>query len=433
MALVEAVPIIGPQVIALILGCILGSFYNVVIYRLPSGQSIVRPGSRCPACGNAIAAYDNIPMMSYLLLGGKCRRCKAPISLRYPLVEGMSGLLALLLFRRYGLHPQLAIEFIFCSLLLIIAMIDLDTVPHSRYSVTARDRAGPGVFLLHAPAFLVGFASWDNPGWRDFLPDRDRICAFEAQGGNGRRRYKAARDDRGFHRLAGGRIYHPRIFGFRHDYCSAFDVAVWKRPWLSFAVRPLSRFWRRLIHLLGPAFLPLVLFRSARDVGKMTRKCFLLPEGAPDTWRFSISRRTFRDSWRAFCGHRVGESIELLDGQGSVWECRITGIRRGTVSVRLIGKLDHSGCESPLGITLGLAMARSDTMDLVIRQATELGVIRLAVFRAMRSQYALSAETGRKEKAALVQDSGRGDLPERAGKSSRNRDFRGPGQFSHLI
>ena len=76
MTLVEAVPIIGPQFIALMLGCILGSFYNVVIYRLPAGQSIVRPGSRCPACGNAIAAYDNIPMMSYLLLGGKCRHCK---------------------------------------------------------------------------------------------------------------------------------------------------------------------------------------------------------------------------------------------------------------------------------------------------------------------------------------------------------------------
>jgi len=128
MALVEAVPIIGPQLIALVLGCILGSFYNVVIYRLPAGQSIVYPGSKCPACGNAIAAYDNIPMMSYLLLGGKCRHCKASISIRYPIVEGISGLLALLLFRRYGLHPQLVIEFIFCSLLLIITMIDFDTL-----------------------------------------------------------------------------------------------------------------------------------------------------------------------------------------------------------------------------------------------------------------------------------------------------------------
>ena len=127
-ALVESIPLIGGQIFAFIVGCILGSFYNVVIYRLPLGQSIVRPASRCPACGNAIAAYDNIPLASYLLLGGRCRHCKVSISLRYPFVEGLSGLLALLLFRRYGLHPQLAIEFIFCSILLIITMIDLDTL-----------------------------------------------------------------------------------------------------------------------------------------------------------------------------------------------------------------------------------------------------------------------------------------------------------------
>ena len=127
MALVESIPLIGGQIVAFIVGCILGSFYNVVIYRLPLSQSIVRPASRCPACGSAIAAYDNIPLVSYLLLGGRCRRCKTSISPRYPLVEGLSGLLALLLFRRYGLHPQLAVEFVFCSLLLIIAMIDLDT------------------------------------------------------------------------------------------------------------------------------------------------------------------------------------------------------------------------------------------------------------------------------------------------------------------
>ncbi len=179
-ALVESIPLIGGQIIAFIVGCILGSFYNVVIYRLPSGQSIVRPASRCPACGNAIAAYDNIPLVSYLLLGGRCRHCKASISLRYPLVEGLSGLLAMLLFRRYGLHPQLAIEFIFCSLLLIITMIDLDTWLNSRYSVTARHRAGPGALLLYPQAFLVGVAHGDNSGRRDFLPDRGGVCACEA-------------------------------------------------------------------------------------------------------------------------------------------------------------------------------------------------------------------------------------------------------------
>jgi leader peptidase (prepilin peptidase)/N-methyltransferase len=125
--LIGAIPMIGMQVFAFILGCVFGSFYNVVIYRLPIGQSIVRPGSMCPTCGDAIAFYDNVPLFSWVLLGGRCRHCKASISARYPLVEGASGLLALLLFRRYGLHPQFFIEYIFCSILLIITMIDFDT------------------------------------------------------------------------------------------------------------------------------------------------------------------------------------------------------------------------------------------------------------------------------------------------------------------
>lgn len=126
--IVASIPLIGGQVAAFIIGCVFGSFYNVVIHRLPSGQSIVYPGSMCPCCGSAIASYDNIPLLSYLLLGGKCRACKTRISFRYPLVEALGGLLALFLFRRYGLHPQLPIEFVFCSLLLIITMIDFDTM-----------------------------------------------------------------------------------------------------------------------------------------------------------------------------------------------------------------------------------------------------------------------------------------------------------------
>jgi leader peptidase (prepilin peptidase)/N-methyltransferase len=81
----------------------------------------------CPGCGRSIAPYDNIPILSYLLLGGRCRYCKVRISLRYPLVEAVTGFFALVLFRRYGLHPQFGIEFVFLSLLLIIAFIDLDT------------------------------------------------------------------------------------------------------------------------------------------------------------------------------------------------------------------------------------------------------------------------------------------------------------------
>ncbi|MCF8078262.1 MAG: prepilin peptidase, partial [Desulfobacterales bacterium] len=75
-----------------ILGLCIGSFMNVCIYRLPAGRSIVRPASACPACETPIRAYDNIPLLSYLWLRGKCRRCGARISVRYPLIELLAGL-----------------------------------------------------------------------------------------------------------------------------------------------------------------------------------------------------------------------------------------------------------------------------------------------------------------------------------------------------
>src|SRR2546426_12342048 len=78
-------------VMAFILGTILGSFLNVVIYRLPRNLSIVRPGSRCPHCQTPIRPQDNIPLVSFLVLRGRCRVCRAPIGWRYPLVEAVSG------------------------------------------------------------------------------------------------------------------------------------------------------------------------------------------------------------------------------------------------------------------------------------------------------------------------------------------------------
>ncbi|MCE5333499.1 MAG: prepilin peptidase [Desulfobacteraceae bacterium] len=155
MALVEANPFMV-QIFALMLGCCLGSFYNVVIHRLPLGQSIVSPGSRCPGCGTAIAGYDNIPVLSYLLLRGRCRSCAAPISFRYPLIEVLTGLFALLFVRRYGLHPQAAIEFVFFSLLLIISCIDLDTytIPHVL--------SMPGIALGFLLSFFTPRLAWTD-------------------------------------------------------------------------------------------------------------------------------------------------------------------------------------------------------------------------------------------------------------------------------
>ncbi|NLI83092.1 MAG: prepilin peptidase [Deltaproteobacteria bacterium] len=109
------------------LGSCLGSFFNVVIHRLPAKLSIVHPASRCPRCGNPIAFYDNIPILSYVVLMGRCRHCKTPISPRYPLVEAITGGAALYLFREYGFSPQFFGEFLFVSLLTLIAFIDLDT------------------------------------------------------------------------------------------------------------------------------------------------------------------------------------------------------------------------------------------------------------------------------------------------------------------
>lgn len=116
------------QLFVFCIGCCLGSFYNVVIHRLPRRESIVRPGSHCPHCLRPIAAWQNLPLLSYIFLRGRCAHCGAPIAVRYPLVEALTGVLALFLFRRYGWQAQLPIEFLFVSLLVIITFIDLDTL-----------------------------------------------------------------------------------------------------------------------------------------------------------------------------------------------------------------------------------------------------------------------------------------------------------------
>jgi leader peptidase (prepilin peptidase)/N-methyltransferase len=123
----ESIPYGLQQFLVFVVGCCLGSFYNVVIHRLPRDESLVRPGSHCPQCGMAIRFYDNVPLLSYLWLRGRCRHCRDRIPVRYPVVEALAGLFALALFRRYGWHPQFPVEYLFVSLLLMIAFIDWDT------------------------------------------------------------------------------------------------------------------------------------------------------------------------------------------------------------------------------------------------------------------------------------------------------------------
>lgn len=131
------------HIFAFVLGAIVGSFLNVCIYRIPRGDSVIRPSSHCPACNQPISFFDNIPLISYLLLRGKCRRCHTHISFRYPLVEFLSAILSLGLFLKFGLSPHLFVYLILAWSLLAITFIDLDT------------RTIPDIITL--PGIILGF------------------------------------------------------------------------------------------------------------------------------------------------------------------------------------------------------------------------------------------------------------------------------------
>lgn len=107
-------------------GLAVGSFANVAIYRVPLGMSVVRPRSACPSCATQIVWYDNIPVFSFVFLGGKCRHCGSRISARYPLVEAMVGLLWVGTFLRFGLSADLAVFFPFVTALVILSAIDAE-------------------------------------------------------------------------------------------------------------------------------------------------------------------------------------------------------------------------------------------------------------------------------------------------------------------
>jgi len=110
-----------------LLGLLVGSFLNVVIARVPAGESVVQPRSRCPRCGSEIAARDNIPVLSWVLLKGKCRRCAEPISVRYPIVEATHAALWVVMLWHFGWTWQLPAYLYFASVGLALAAIDLDT------------------------------------------------------------------------------------------------------------------------------------------------------------------------------------------------------------------------------------------------------------------------------------------------------------------
>jgi leader peptidase (prepilin peptidase)/N-methyltransferase len=158
-----------------IIGATIGSFLNVVIHRVPREQSIVFPNSRCPSCGTAIHAYDNVPVLSYLILRGRCRACKSGISPRYPAVEALTGLIFLGVFLCRGLSLALPFDLIFAAALVALVFIDAEhmilpnaiTYPGIVFAVIARLAipyiAGPGYLEdLHSLAnlFPAGWPLW---------------------------------------------------------------------------------------------------------------------------------------------------------------------------------------------------------------------------------------------------------------------------------
>jgi leader peptidase (prepilin peptidase) / N-methyltransferase len=141
-----------------LLGLVVGSFLNVVIHRVPAGESVVRPRSRCPGCGTEIAARDNVPVLSWLLLRGRCRSCGAPISIRYPLVELLTAAVFGVLTASIGVTWALPAFLYLGAVGVALGAIDLDTkrLPNA---LTLPSYAVGGVLLL-LPA--VADSAWDS-------------------------------------------------------------------------------------------------------------------------------------------------------------------------------------------------------------------------------------------------------------------------------
>jgi leader peptidase (prepilin peptidase) / N-methyltransferase len=142
--------------IAFIFGAVVGSFLNVCIFRLPKSESVVFPPSHCTKCDYVIRWYDNIPILSYLFLRGKCRRCGEPISLQYPLVEFINGALTLALFLKFGLGLAFGVLFVFCSALVVVTFIDLE------HQIIPDSITLPGIIIGFIVSFFIPGLGWMN-------------------------------------------------------------------------------------------------------------------------------------------------------------------------------------------------------------------------------------------------------------------------------
>ena len=143
-------------ILIFILGLIVGSFCNVCIYRIPKNESIIYPASHCSKCRSKIKPVDNIPLLSFILLKGRCRNCKSKISIQYPMVEFLSGLIYLIIYLIYGLSVQTLIYIILSSALIIIAFIDLNE------QIVPDVISLPGIVTGFIISFFVPYISFIN-------------------------------------------------------------------------------------------------------------------------------------------------------------------------------------------------------------------------------------------------------------------------------
>ena len=155
--MIDTIPPLFALVAAGAFGAIVGSFLNVCIHRLPRGGSIVWPSSACPHCQRELSWYENIPVLSWVVLRARCRTCKGPISIRYPFVEALTSALFVWAWWYYGPGPLLASRLVFGCALIVLFAIDLE------------HQLLPNVITLPGIIVGFGFSLFTEPGWVDSL------------------------------------------------------------------------------------------------------------------------------------------------------------------------------------------------------------------------------------------------------------------------
>ena len=148
---------LGGPLLLLVLGLIVGSFLNVCIYRLPRDQSVVWPASRCTSCGRALSWYENIPVVSWVALRGRCRTCRATIAARYPIVECVTAALFVVGYYAIGPTPLLGVRLLFACAMVVLFAIDLE------HLILPNEITLPGTVVGFAFSFVLA------PGWQSSL------------------------------------------------------------------------------------------------------------------------------------------------------------------------------------------------------------------------------------------------------------------------